>query len=500
MTSIRHQSLVSLVFIYAGFLIGGTNVIFLFPKFFTTEQFGITRFLLEFTVLLSSVCAGGMMSVSLKFFPFYQKYLPPKKNDLLFIALGINIIMLILFIIAMPIFKPLFIRKFSYRSPFLIQFYYLLYPLTIGLTLFNLYEAYAWITKKTILSSFLREFLFRFIISILIIIWALGWFKDFNQFITAFSFSYFPSLIILMVVIHKTGIIYFVPEISGLTKRLSPKMAGFGFAFFASSVLNALARTNDTIILGTQSARGLTDIAVFNVATFIITLMEVPQRSMVGAATPQIAIAWKEKNYTRLASIYSKTAINLLVIGVGLLAIICLNVDELVALLGPHYASIGKILLILGIAKIIDLGTGLNSQILVLSRHWKIDLYSNLFFVVVSLILNYYLTRKLGLSGPAYGGLIAIIFFNLIRFIAIWKIYKLQPFSIENLKVFGIGIFCFFIIWIIPSSGNIYFNVVVSSLLFLTLYGLFVILLKVSPDLTDLFADFKKKITPKQKK
>jgi O-antigen/teichoic acid export membrane protein len=499
MTTIRHQSLVSLVFIYAGFLIGGINILFLFPKFFSTEQFGITRFLLEFAVLLSSVCSAGMISVTIKFFPFYQKHLPTKKNDLFFITLGIITIALIVFTIVLPFFKPIFIRKFSYRSPLLIQYYYLLLPLTVGLTLFSLYEAYAWITKKSVVSSFLREFLFRFTITILIVIWAMGWIKDFSQFITAFSFAYFPALIALMLVVHRTRSIYFVSEISNLTQRLSPKMAGFGFAFFASSVLNALARTNDTIILGTQSVRGLSDIAVFNVATFVITLMEVPQRSLVASATPQIAIAWKDKNYTRLSSLYNKTALNLLVIGVGLLAIIYLNVDELVSLLGPQYASIGYIVLILGAAKIIDLGTGLNSQILVLSKHWKIDLYSNLFFVVVSLVLNYYLTKKLGLSGPAYGGLIAIIFFNLIRFIAIWRIYKLQPFTIENLKVFGIGLISFFLIYIIPSSGNIYFNVVVSSTLFIGIYGLMIIFFKISPDLNNLFTDFMKKITPKQK-
>ena len=50
-------------------------------------------------------------------------------------------------------------------------------------------------------------------------------------------------------------------------------MAGFGLAFFASSTLNALAKTNDSIILASQSNQGLTDTAVFNIATYLITLM-----------------------------------------------------------------------------------------------------------------------------------------------------------------------------------------------------------------------------------
>jgi hypothetical protein len=41
------------------------------------------------------------------------------------------------------------------------------------------------------------------------------------------------------------------------------------------------------------------------------------------------------------------------------------------------------LLIILGIGKLIDLGTGLNSQILQLSKYWRIDLFTNMLFVGV---------------------------------------------------------------------------------------------------------------------
>lgn len=495
MATIRRQSIFSLIFIYAGFLIGAFNVLFLFPKYFTAAEFGLTRLLLELSLLLSTLCSAGMIPVSIKFFPFHKKYLSNKKNDLLFITLLINIVALVIMLFVLPNVKPWVVRKFGYRSPLFVQYYDLLYPLTITMTLFSLFEGYAWIIGKTIISNFLKEFLFRFLTTFLIIAWIGGWIGNFSDFVHLFAYSYLPPLLILIIAIQRSREFPLSPGVSSVTRRLGTKMAGFGIAFFASSTLNAIAKTNDTIILASQSSKGLTDTAVYNIATYLITLLEVPQRSLTSSATPQIAIAWKDKNYRRLSSIYQKTALNLLIIGMGLLGLVLLNIDALVFFLGPTYAPIGSIVLILGLAKLIDLGTGMNSQILMLSKHWKIDMFSNMLFVLVSLVLNYQLTKMYGVKGPAYGSLIAIIFFNLIRFIAIWKIYKLQPFSYQNLKVIGLAILCFVIGNIIPNPQNIYIEVVISSMIFIISYAFMIYFSKVSPDINELVEFARKRIS-----
>jgi O-antigen/teichoic acid export membrane protein len=493
MTTIRRQSIFSLIFIYAGFLIGAFNVLYLFPKYFTPAEFGLTRLLLELAILLSTLCTAGMVPVSIKFFPFHKRYLPEKKNDLLFVTLTVTIIGIALMMIALPMLKPVIIRKFGYRSPLFVENYELLYPLTIGMALFSLFEGYAWIIRKTILSNFLKEFLFRFLTTVLILGWIIGMIKGFPQFAQLFSFTYIPPLLILIYYIRKSREFPLHPQISPVTNKLTGKMAGFGLAFFASSTLNALAKTNDSIILASQSTQGLTDTAVFNIATYLITLMEVPQRSLTSAATPQIAIAWKDRNMARLTSIYQKTALNLLIIGMGLISLIWLNIDELVIILGPTYAPIASLILILGLAKIIDMGTGMNSQILMLSKHWKIDLFSNMFFVVISLALNYVLTRKLGVRGPAYGGLIAIIFFNLIRFVAIWKIYHLQPFSWNNAKVLVIAFICILIAWLIPDTNNLYLNILLPSAAFVILFASTILKMKISTDMNELLSNVSKR-------
>ena len=53
MATIRKQSIYSSIYIYAGFAIGAFNVLFLFPKFFTPEEFGLTRILMDIAFILS---------------------------------------------------------------------------------------------------------------------------------------------------------------------------------------------------------------------------------------------------------------------------------------------------------------------------------------------------------------------------------------------------------------------------------------------------------------
>jgi O-antigen/teichoic acid export membrane protein len=170
-----------------------------------------------------------------------------------------------------------------------------------------------------------------------------------------------------------------------------------------------------------------------------------------------------------------------------------------VKFLGPRYYGVPQLLLILGASKLIDLGTGLNSQILQLSKHWKIDLYTNMLFVGLSIVLNYILTKRYGIIGTAYGGLFAVIAFNLTRFLYIKKLYKLQPFTWWNLITVTVAIILYVVIDHVPILGNIWTNAVLKSGAFFLLFSLFIIRFNISTDLTELFyiARSKLRITKK---
>jgi O-antigen/teichoic acid export membrane protein len=207
---------------------------------------------------------------------------------------------------------------------------------------------------------------------------------------------------------------------------------------------------------------------------------------MISAATPQIAKAWKEKDMAKLDRLYKKTALNLLIIAAGILGLIIINIPLLLNILGPAYYGLPLLLLILGTGKLIDLGTGMNSQILQLSKYWRIDLFTNMLFVVVSILLNYFLTKKFGILGTAYGSLIAIIVFNLIRFIYIKRIYGLQPFSKKNALALISASVTTGICFLLPLPG-LFLAGTIKTILFISAYVFITLKLNISSDITELW-------------
>jgi O-antigen/teichoic acid export membrane protein len=215
--------------------------------------------------------------------------------------------------------------------------------------------------------------------------------------------------------------------------------------------------------------------------------MDVPQRSMIAAATPEIAIAWKQKDMQKLDRLYKKTALNLLIFAAGILGFVVLGTPLMIEVLGDGYAGLPFLMFTLGLGKLIDLGTGLNSQILQLSKHWKIDLFTNMLFVILSVILNYFLTRSFGISGTAVGSVVAILLYNSVRFLFIRQIYKLQPFSWRNGLVLIITTVTTGLLWLIPNYGNAWILIPLKLLVFGGVYATAIIRLNISDDISDLY-------------
>ena len=117
-----------------------------------------------------------------------------------------------------------------------------------------------------------------------------------------------------------------------------------------------------------------------------------------------------------------------------------------------------------------------------------------MFFVVVSILLNYYLTRNYGIVGTAIGGLIAIVCFNLIRFIYIKKIYALQPFSWKNAIAISLAALFTTIIFFLPLFHQVWIDAILKSIVFVVVFGIAIIKMNISQDMTELYQTLIQKI------
>src|SRR5664279_502675 len=217
MGTIRRQSILSSGIIYLGFALGFLNT-YLFTRQggFTPSEYGLYGTFMGVANIINSFANLGMQAYIVKFYPYYQDNLKVRDNDMMGWAFVTSILGFI--------FKDLVIRKFSANSPDFVKYYAWVFPLGFGLTMYSLLEAYAWQLKKSVLTSFLREMLFRIITSVLAILFFLHAIKNFGLFIRLFSLTYILLALILLIILIRSGEIHLTLHISRVSKKFFKKI------------------------------------------------------------------------------------------------------------------------------------------------------------------------------------------------------------------------------------------------------------------------------------
>ncbi len=499
MGDIRRQSILSSIVIYIGFAIGFINTYFYVKNgTFTTEQYGLTRLFNDIGITFFSFASLGVMSYIYKFQPFYKQNLSRKENDQVAWSLIVISIGFILVVIGSLLFQPLFIRKFSEKSHLLVTYYYWILPFTCGILFFSVFEAFAWFAERSIFTNFLKETGIRLIQTVIILAFVIGWIT-FDSFIKIFTFSYPVIAAILIFYLVYTKKIEFNFKVSRVTKKFYKKIFLLMGLIYGSLIVNTVAQYIDSIIIASISVKGLSDVGVYTLATFIAATIQVPQRSIVSAVVPVLSYSWKTKNYDQLNRIYSRTSINLLLLALFIFFLIWLNVDDMFAVLNINkdYEAGKMVILILGISKIIDAGTGVNGQIIGTSNLWKFEVFTGILLLSVSIPLNYYLVKRFGINGSALSNLIAFSIYNFIRLFFIWKKFKMQPFSVKTVLAiitsFIIYLLCFYLF----KSMSSWTGIIVRSAVFSTGFILCVIYFKITPDIAQLWETALKRLNRK---
>jgi len=139
--------------------------------------------------------------------------------------------------------------------------------------------------------------------------------------------------------------------------------------------------------------------------------------------------------------------------------------------------------------------TGINQEIVGTSKYYKIDL---LFYPILSLIAigaNMFLIPRYGMTGAAIATAFTIFLLNTIRFILLFMIFKIQPFSFNTVKVLSIFLLVIIINSFIPEIHNHFmYDIIFRSSLLTIVFIFLVLFLKTSEDITLAFLKVKSRI------
>ncbi|MEO7049996.1 MAG: hypothetical protein ABI091_32120 [Ferruginibacter sp.] len=445
MSTIRKKSLKATIWIYSGFLIGAVNMYFFTHKaWFTTDQYGLTRILLEFSNFIFAFSTLGVTSYLYKFFPYYQDNLEPKKNDLLSIAFILSLCGFIITCISIFFLQGFIIQKFSTNSLLFVQYFYIALPLSFFLLLYNVLEAYSYGFEKGVFANFLRETVLRLYTFVITILKVLD-FIDFVTFIYLFAFQYALIVFILGFHLYKNDQLWLSFKISRVTKKFRKKIFAILSFTFIVIVVSVLRSSIDGFILAAKQNLG--KVGIFGFAAYMVSVLQAPARSVIAITIPILSRSWKDKNHKEIERIYKRSSINLLSFSLFIFFCIWLNFTNAISFFGinPEYMEGKWVFFILGMVTIIEMGTGVNGQIIGTSTYWRVELWTSLLLTVLIIPLSYYLTVKYGIIGPAIANLVSFSVYNFTRYLFLWKKFHLQPFSMKTAEVIMIATVAYFV-------------------------------------------------------
>ena len=249
-------------------------------------------------------------------------------------------------------------------------------------------------------------------------------------------------------------------------------------------------------MLASVIPNGLAAVAIYSLAQNMASLIQAPQRGIISSSIAALSQAWKDKDFPTLQKVYSRSSINLLMVSLFIFLLIWLNYDEAISTFGldPTLRAGKMVVLLWSLKYIIDMGTGVNAQIIVTSIFWRFEFLSGVVLVLLAVPLNVILVKRLGIDGAAWSSLIAFTVYNIIRLAFLWKRFKMQPFSVNTFYIIVHALACYGVCYLLFRGMHDFWGMVLRSSVFVVLFLVSAYHLKISPDIAPVWGTVKKKL------
>ncbi|MGV3540521.1 MAG: polysaccharide biosynthesis C-terminal domain-containing protein [Rufibacter sp.] len=484
MDVIRKQSYLNTLISTVGMVVGYLNTVLVLPHFLSDPSLvGLTRFLISVAPVFAQFAALGFTNTSARFFPYFRDR-DKQHNGFLFLMLIIPLAGFVVVTVLFLLLKPVVIDYYGKNSPLAVEYYYYIIPLSFFTLLFLLLDAYLRALYKTVVQTFLQDFLVRILTMAIAAFYFFGWI-DFQWFVILFIAANSSSALICIVYLLWLRQFFVRPGRNMFQIVPIKEVVQYGLYAFLGNISGTIITFTDSAMIMAMSPRGLADVAFYTTGYFITSAILVPYRSINKILSPQVADLFKQQNFLALAQLYKRmTRVNM-VIGLLLFLGIWCNVDNIFSFMPPEYSAGRYVILFMGIARIFELATGLNAMILVTSHKYRYDLILNILMVILVVLTNYLLIPPYGISGAAFASMLVFILINVFRVAFVAYFFRMQPFGWDSLLLVIIAGVAFLASWLLPSLPNVLLDIAVRSVLITGVYGGLVLGLKVAPEVNE---------------
>jgi len=478
MGKIVKQSLLTTLSSYIGVVIGYVNMLWLLPYALSPEEIGIFRTIQDMGLLLVPFAQLGLGHGVTRFYPLI------KENQFAFFSftLVLSLIGFGLVALGFLLFKGQIIDAYATNSPEVINFLNVVLFITLYAVLNSILDAFTRSFIKIAVPTFFREVVLRLLLTILVGSYLFGW-LDFYQLMWGLADIYLFTLLGMLVYMIRNGMF----KLSFNWRRLS---SAFRTEYIRYSLITLLGTAGAILIMKIDSLMvssmiGLDANAIYAIGFSIAVVIEMPRRAVSQVVMPVIAEKFALNQTKEIDALYKNVAVNQLLLCLLIFLGIWINIDNLYHFV-PHrevYQAGKWVVLLIGLGKLCDVLFSVNGEIIVFSRFYIFNITSTLLMCVMVVVLNLLMIPIWGIEGAALSSLLAMFFYNLIKYVYVKKRLGFDPFSWDIAKIVLLGLLVYGVdYFMIPTLAPVLLDIVVRSGLLVLLYGLGIWAMKIAPD------------------
>ena len=472
------QSVKGTIYTYIGVVLGFATTI-LFSRILSTDQVGLITILIAYSSLIAQFGTLGINGVTIRLFPFFRNE-EKKNHGFLSLALLAGIAGFLISTVLLLLLKPWLIEISTEKSSMFIEYINWLIVIVFFQIFFTIFDGYYTALFNSVHGTFLKD-VFQKILIIIVI--GLFFFDllNFHQFVIYYIAALsLPTLYILITLIYEKRF-SLQPEFKFLKKQLLISIGLMaGFSIFNGFSLVVIQKVDVMMI---TSMAGLDSTGIYGICFNFGLLIGMPARAIYKISNIVAAQAWKNDDIKTIRDVYYKSCLTLYIIGMLLFLGIWTNIGNIFEIIGPAYISGKWVIFFIGLGSLIDLTTGANSSILGSSKYYKVQTLFLVGLVVLTVIANFLLIPRYGITGAAVGNAISLTILNIARFLFLFYKYKLQPFNIRFVYVAFIGGVCYIISRYLPSFSNYLLDIFVRSSMVVILFCTPIYFLNISEDI-----------------
>ncbi|GAA0890995.1 flippase [Fulvivirga kasyanovii] len=473
---VSNSSIKFSIILFAGIGLGYINTVLIFPNVLTEEEFGLTRILMSASAVIAQIAQLGSGNIIVRFHPHLKT---DKTNTTLSIGLIISLIGLALASLFLFLFDDYVVSMYQEKSALFSRYFYLLLPFMASLIFYNLFDSYLRVIFKNSVPAFLNFILLRVFWLVVVLLYYFGFLG-----LTSFINIYVGCQ--LLIALIALGYMAYLKQLN-ITFRFSDEkiqliksMYRFGLYTIISGLSVFLINRIDILMVGKYI--GLEGVAIYSIAFYISTVVMVPAQSISRTSNVLASDAAKNNDHSTLNRLYKKSALNQFLFCALIFTLIIVNYHNLMHFLPDTYHNSFTVFLLLGFAKIVETGFGINGAIILNSKYYRVDTALSLFLLILTILTNLYFIPLYGIEGAALATMISVVTFNILRYLFIKVKMNLSPFTLEYLGIVLLLTASTLLAYIMPSITSVYIDILLRSMLLVVLSVPAIYMLNLSPD------------------